>query len=147
MSEVRALEQIVSDAQAPAAFNLFLLALAAAVALILGAIGVYGVLSYMVSRRTGEIGIRMALGARAADVNRMVLGRGAAVAALGIVLGLVGAAALTRFMSAMLFGVSPTDPATYATVAVVLVLTALLAAYLPARRAASIDPIEALRAE
>jgi len=100
-----------------------------------------------VGRRTNEIGIRMALGARSAEVSRMVVRQGGTVVLIGLAIGLMGALALTRVMEAILFDVSPTDPATYAVVTVVLLGIGLLATYLPARRAASVDPVEALRAD
>jgi ABC-type antimicrobial peptide transport system permease subunit len=129
------------------AFAMVLLGIAAVVALGLGAVGVYGVLSYVVSQRTGEIGVRMALGASAGDVRRLILGRGATVSLLGLGLGLVGAIALSRTLSSVLFEVRPTDPATYASVSVLLLLVALAASYVPARRASRQDPTEALRSE
>jgi ABC-type antimicrobial peptide transport system permease subunit len=127
--------------------TLVLLAIAASVALLLGTIGIYGVISYAVSQRTRELGVRIALGAGGREVVQMVLRQGLVLAGVGVAIGLVSAYGLTRLMSALLYGVSPTDPLTYAVVAVVLVGVAMLASYLPARRAASVDPIEALRAE
>ena len=129
------------------AFTMLLLIIAAAVALTLGAVGVYGVISYVVGQRRSEIGVRIALGARGGQVRRMVLGQGTRVAAVGVLLGLGGAMALTRLMGSLLYGVAPTDPITYGSVSVVLFVVTLLAAYLPARRAAAVDPVEALRAE
>ena len=129
------------------AFAMLLLIIAAAVALTLGAVGVYGVISYVVGQRRGEIALRIALGAQRDDVRRMVLGQGGRVAAVGVALGLGGAIALTRLMAALLYGVAPTDPITYGSVSVVLFLVTLLAAYIPARRAAAVDPVEAMRAE
>ncbi|HET9948855.1 MAG TPA: FtsX-like permease family protein [Longimicrobiales bacterium] len=120
---------------------------AALMALLLGAVGVYAVVAYAVSRRTGEIGVRMALGAHAADVRWMVLRQGAVVVGAGIAIGLACAFALTRLISGMLFGVSPTDPATFAVLAATVAMVAGLALWLPARRASRIDPIEALRSE
>ena len=117
------------------------------VALILGAIGVYGVLSYVVSQRRGEIGVRMALGATAGHVSRMILRLGAGVAAMGVVLGLGGALVLTRLMQALLFNVRPTDLLTYSAASAALFVVALVASYLPARRAARQDPTEAFRSE
>jgi ABC-type antimicrobial peptide transport system permease subunit len=110
-------------------------------------VGLYGVIAYAVSRRTQEIGVRMALGAGRGEVSRMVLRQGLVLAAAGIVLGLGGAAAATHLLRASLFEVSPTDPVTFAAVPLVLLAIALLATYLPARRAAAVEPLEALRYE
>ncbi|HEX5437214.1 MAG TPA: ABC transporter permease [Gemmatimonadaceae bacterium] len=128
-------------------FTLFLLALASGIALLLSAIGIYGVISYLVARRRNEIGIRMALGARTAQVGRLVVWQSVRLAAVGVVLGLIGAVLSTRFLRSLLFGVSPTDPATLAAVSLFLLLLVALASYLPARRAMRIDPVEALRHE
>ena len=111
----------------------------------LGAIGIYGVLAYAVGQRTQEIGIRMALGAERGAVLRMVLRRGIVLAAIGIVLGLAGAAGLTRYLSGMLYDLTPLDPPTYAAVAILFATVALIASYLPARRATQVDPVVALR--
>jgi len=124
-----------------------LLVLASAIALFLGSVGIYGVLAYVVGRRTSEIGIRMALGARASEVSRLVVRQGGRLVVIGLAIGLIGTLALTRVMEAILFNVSPRDPATYAAVTVLLLAIGLLATYLPARRAASVDPVEALRAD
>jgi putative ABC transport system permease protein len=126
---------------------MLLLAIFAAVAAILAAVGIYGVMSYAVSRRAREIGVRMALGAAAPDVLRLVVGEGMSVAIGGAAAGLAAALVLTRLMRSLLYGVGPTDPVTYAAVAVLLLAIALSASYFPARRAARIDPIAALRQE
>jgi predicted permease len=147
LANVRTLQEILDRSMARTAFTLVMLGIAAAVAIILGAIGIYGVISYTVSQRTREIGVRMALGARHADVSRMVLRQGGIVAAIGIAAGLAAAVGLTRLMGALLHGVSPADPLTYALAAMGVAVIALVATYAPARRAATVDPIEALRWE
>jgi ABC-type antimicrobial peptide transport system permease subunit len=124
-----------------------LLGVFAVMALLLASIGIYGVLSYMVGQRTREIGVRMALGAQRFDVLSMVLRDGARMTMVGVIIGLVGALGLTRLMATMLFGVKPTDPITFISVAVLLSAIALMACYLPARRAMKVDPMEALRHE
>ncbi|PYR45702.1 MAG: hypothetical protein DMF89_24325, partial [Acidobacteria bacterium] len=116
-------------------------------ALVLATIGVFGVMAHSVSRRTREIGVRLALGARAADVLRMIVAQGLRTAAAGVAAGIAGALALTRFVSSLLFGVTATDPLTFAAVTALLVGTALVACYIPARRAARVDPMIALRHE
>ena len=126
---------------------MMLFSIFAAVALLLASIGIYGVLSYIVGQRTREVGIRMALGAQKGDVVRAVLRDGAGMTLPGIGIGLLVALVLTRLMSAMLFGVTPTDVVTFASVPLVLCAVAMLACYLPARRAAKLDPMQALRAE
>jgi predicted permease len=147
LSQVRTLEDVVARSTARTTFTMLLLLIAAAVALLLGAVGLYGVISYVVSQRTREIGVRMALGAHRADISRMVLREGLGVTLAGIAVGLAGALALTRLMTALLYGVSPTDVATFVAVPVLLAAVALLASFIPARRAAAIDPLEAIRAE
>jgi ABC-type antimicrobial peptide transport system permease subunit len=132
---------------AQTSFALVMLGIAAAVALLLGVVGIYGVIAYVAQQRTKEIGIRMALGAASTDVSALFVRHGALLAGAGILCGVVAAALLTRTMSALLFGVTAYDPVTYAAVAIALGGTAVLASYLPARRASKVDPAEALRWE
>jgi putative ABC transport system permease protein len=141
------LEQLLSTSVAPRKFNMLLLGIFAGVALVLAAVGLYGVMSYSVSWRTQEIGIRMALGANRTDVLRMVVRQGMTMTAIGLALGLIGVFALSRVMVGLLYGVSPTDPLTYTGVSIVLLVVALLACLIPARRATRVDPIVALRSE
>ena len=145
--DVRPLLELLSDSLAARRFIMALLGGFALLGLALATVGVYGVLAESVERRRGEIGLRLAVGANAGDVLRMVVGQAARLAAAGVILGLVAAFALTRVMQGLLFGVSATDPATFAAVAGVLATAALLASYLPARRAASLDPAAVLREE
>jgi putative ABC transport system permease protein len=147
LARAQTLKQIQDRSMAQTSFALVMLGIAASVALLLGVVGIYGVVAYAASQRTREIGVRMALGAQAGDVRTMFLRQGLALTATGIALGIGIAAALTRVMSAFLFGVDPIDPATYAAVSIILTATALLATYLPARRASRVNPIIALRAD
>ncbi|HEV2856052.1 MAG TPA: ABC transporter permease [Thermoanaerobaculia bacterium] len=144
---VSAMDQVISDSLASRRLMLGLLGLFAGIALILSAAGLYGVISYLVAQRTREIGMRMALGAQARDVLRLVMGQGAGLTAAGIALGLLGALAATRVLENLLYGVSARDPLTFAGIAVLLALVALAATWLPARRAARVDPMVAIRNE
>ena len=144
---VRAVDELVDSSAARARFTMLLLATFATVALTLGAVGVYGVVAYAVTRRTREIGVRMALGARASDVLGMVLREGGLLAGIGVALGIVGALAASRLLAGFLFGVTPNDPGVFIAVPAVLGLVALGACALPARRAARVDPVTALRSE
>ena len=147
LAGVRALQEIYDRSLARTSFTLVMLALAGGMALLLGVAGIYGVMSYSVSQRTREIGIRVALGAQSEQVVRMFVSHGARLAALGILFGLLAAAGLTRFLSTLLFDVKPTDPLTYVIVCGGLVGAAVIASYVPALRATAVDPVEALRAE
>jgi putative ABC transport system permease protein len=144
---VQTLEEMVDRSVVQFSFTMFTLGIAALVALVLGAVGLYGVLSYAVSLRTREIGVRLALGAPTSRVMRSVVANGVLIAGLGLVLGSLGAAALTRFLSGLLYEVEPLDLATFTLMPMVLLVVALIAAYVPARRAAAISPLEAMRAE
>jgi len=145
--DMQPLDQLVAKSLDQRRFTLTLMLLFGVIALVLSAIGIYGVMAFAVTQRTQEIGIRMALGARATDVLKMVVGSGMFLACIGVAVGLIGAFALTRLMSSLLFGVSPTDLATFGLVTAGLLMVALLACYVPARRATKVDPLVALRYE
>ncbi len=147
VADISTMQDIYSDSMARTSFTLVMLAIAGAMALALGILGIYGVISYAVSQRTREIGIRMALGADKRELTWMFVRSALVLAGLGTLAGLGAAAALVRLMGALLFGVSPLDPFTFITVPLILAVSAVLASYLPARRAAAINPVEALRAE
>ena len=147
LGSVRTMEQVISRSTASRRFSLSLLSSFAALALLLAAIGIYAVLAYSVARRTHEIGVRMAMGARRGDVARLVLGQGLRVTAIGTALGVLGALGLTRFLRSLLYEVQPSDPPTFAVVLVLLVSVSIVASYLPARRAMRVDPMVALRCE
>ena len=138
---------MLDRASAQMAFTMVLLAIAAGVALMLGVIGIYGVMSYIVSQRTGEIGVRLALGAEPGSVAGMIVRQGGLVALAGIAVGLAAASAGGRLIESLLYGVSPRDPAVFAATTLTLLGVALLACWLPARRAARLSPLEALRTE
>jgi ABC-type antimicrobial peptide transport system permease subunit len=143
----RTMRDVYDQSLAQTSFTLVMLAIAASMALLLGVVGIYGVIAYVVSQRRREIGIRAALGAQRGELQRMFVRHGLALAGIGVAAGLGAAAALTRLMSTLLYGITPLDPVTYLAVPVVLVAATALASYVPARRAASVDPVEALVVE
>jgi len=147
MASMTTMQDLYNRSLARASFTLVMLAIAGLMALLLGIVGIYGVIAYAVSQRTREIGIRVALGAQRAELTRMFVRSGLLLASVGVPLGLVAAVALSRLMSSLLFGVSPLDPLTYSAVPLVLLAAVVTASYLPARRAASVDPVDALKAE
>lgn len=144
---ITTMDQIFSDSVGGERFNMMLLSIFGALALAMAVVGVFGVINYSVAQRTHEIGVRIALGAQRTDILRLVVGQGMVLAVLGVSIGLVGAFALTRLISGLLFGVSPTDPVTFTIVSLLLTGVALLASYIPARRALKVDPMVALRCE
>jgi putative ABC transport system permease protein len=145
--DMQTLDQLVGKSLDQRRFTLTLMVLFGVIALVLSSIGIYGVMAFAVTQRTQEIGIRMALGASAIDVLKMVVGSGMFLALIGVGVGLIGAFALTRLMASLLFGVSPTDLVTFGFVTAGLLVVALLACYIPARRATKVDPLVALRYE
>jgi putative ABC transport system permease protein len=147
ISRERTMEQVISAAVSRQNFNMVLLTIFAGVALVLAAIGIYGLMSYSVRQRTQEIGIRMALGADRSRMLRLILAEGMKLAGIGVALGLALGYAATRLLAGLLFGVKASDPFTYTIVAAILVTVALAAAYVPARRATAVDPTTALRYE
>jgi len=147
LANARTLQEIYDKSLARTSFTLVMLSIAGAMALLLGVAGLYGVIAYAVSQRRREIGIRVALGARPGEVTRLFLTHGLRLASIGTAIGLTFTVVLVRLMSSLLFGVSAIDPLTYATVAVGLTAAALLACYVPAARAAAMNPVEALRGE
>jgi putative ABC transport system permease protein len=147
IAAIRAMDQVLYLSVAQPRFNTILLGVFAALATLLGSIGIYGLMSYSVSQRTQEIGIRIALGAQRTDVARMVVGQSLRLVLVGVAVGLLGAFGATRLMSTLLFGVTPTDAATFMVVPLLIVGVAALASYLPVRRATRVDPLVALRYE
>jgi ABC-type antimicrobial peptide transport system permease subunit len=147
VSKVRSMEQILSAGTARQNFNMVLLSIFAGIALILAAIGIYGLMSYSVEQQTQELGIRMALGADKIQLLRLIVKQGMLPALFGVAAGLAIAFGVTRLLASLLYGVKPTDPASFLLVAIVLTAVALAATYLPARRAMNLDPVVALREE
>ena len=147
LHNVRTLEQVLAESIARPRFNTLLITILAGVALVLAAVGIYGVISYSVTQRTHEIGVRMALGASSGSVLRLVIGHGMLLAGIGLAVGVVGAFAVTRIMGSLLYGVTATDPLTYIVLVAMLGVIALIASYIPARRAMRVDPVIALRNE
>ena len=147
IASVRTMREVYDQSPSRTSFTLVILGIAGAMALILGVVGIYGVLSYTVSQRRREMGIRLALGARQAAVKKMFVLSALLLVGSGAGIGLITAAGLTRLMKSLLFGISPLDPWTYAAVIAVLGLAAVVASYLPARRAANVDPVEILKAD
>jgi putative ABC transport system permease protein len=141
------MEKLIAEASAPRRFNLLLFGVAAGVAVLLAGVGIYGMMAHLVAQRTHELGIRLALGAQRGDVLRLVILQGLQLAFAGLALGLAAALALTRLLNNLLFGVSATDPLTFAVIALLLVFVTLLACWIPAQRATKVDPMIALRSE
>jgi ABC-type antimicrobial peptide transport system permease subunit len=141
------MEEVYRGSMARSSFTLVMLAIAGSMALLLGVVGIYGVISYSVSQRTREIGIRIALGAQPGSLRAMVVRHGVLLGAIGVAFGLVGAAALTRIMASFLFDVNALDPITYCAVSAGLLAAAAAASYIPAHKASTVNPVDALRAE
>jgi ABC-type antimicrobial peptide transport system permease subunit len=144
---VRTLEEIYDKSLARTSFTLVMLGIAGVMALLIGLVGIYGVISYSVSQRRREIGIRLALGARRRELTRMFVAHGFVLALIGVACGLAGAVVLTRVLGSLLFDVNPLDPLTYAAVSLGLIAAAIVASYIPTLRAVGVDPVEALRVE
>lgn len=144
---IRTMEKIVADTRWPQRINMGSLAVLAGISLILAAVGIYGLISYSVNQRTHELGLRMAIGAQQSDILKLVVREGMVLGLIGLAIGLVAALLLTRFMSSLLFGVSATDPFVFVGVSVLLAALALFSSFVPARRAAKVDPMVALRYE
>jgi putative ABC transport system permease protein len=147
ISNVRMMEEVIAQSLATRRFVLLLFGLFAGLALLVATIGIYGVLSASVSQRTRELGVRIALGATRSNVRRLIVGQGLKLVLSGLVIGLVSALALKRVIGKLLFGVSPTDPTTFLVIAFLMIAVALLACWIPARRATKVDPLSALRSE
>jgi putative ABC transport system permease protein len=145
--DVKTMEAVIANSTLDRRLNLILLSIFAALALILAIVGIYGVMSYSVAQRTQEIGVRMALGARPLDILKLIIGEGAALTMIGVGVGLICAFGLTRLMSSLLYGVSANDPITFLLLSLLLIVVALFASYLPARRATRVDPTKAIRNE
>ena len=147
VASIKSLSEVVADSVAPRKFNMMLFTLFASLALLLAGLGIYGVMAYSVTQRTHEVGIRMALGAQKSHVLRLIIGKGMTITMIGIGLGLTCSMVLTRLMTVLLFGITPTDTLTFVVVTVFVILVALFACYVPARRATTLNPVTALRAE
>jgi putative ABC transport system permease protein len=147
VAPLRSMEDVIAQSTDNQSFNMLLMSIFAGCALLLAVIGIYGVMSYLVVQRTHEIGLRMALGAQKSDVVKLIVGEGFRLIMIGIAVGIVGALALTRFLSSLLFGIKPTDPLTFIAVSLIFIGVSLLACLVPARRAANVDPMVALRYE
>jgi putative ABC transport system permease protein len=141
------MDDLITSALKRPRFNLVLVGIFAATALLLAAVGIYGVMSYLVEQQTREIGIRAALGAKRSDIFKLVIGHGLVMAAIGIVFGLVASVGLTRFLAGLLYGVTTFDPMTFVGISILLLVVSVLACYIPARRATKVDPLVALRYE